>query len=125
MIPQNIQELTINACIYLESKGYKFNMPDIRWRHGTSKYSSGTCYVGDHITITGGKLLIDRKMVLLHELAHWILPITEHHSEKFWDIAWDLYRRFKIPINHAKHREFKYKKTAIVSYRKNKKTDRI
>lgn len=72
------------------------------------------------ITITAGKSRVDQKLVLLHEIAHLIgSKEREGHSPRFWDIAWDLYRTFKVPINYAKKREYSYKQEAKAAYRRN------
>jgi hypothetical protein len=119
-IPKWAENLTIDACEYLQGKGYNFNHTiTYNWRKSkTNKLSSGTCYL-DHIAITQGKLLKDTKMVLLHELSHWVNP-KQHHNENFWLTAWDLYRHFKIPIRHCLKREKNYRKGALVAYRKSK-----
>jgi hypothetical protein len=118
-IPAWAEKLTVDAGDYLISKGYEFNHTvTYNWRKGKSINTSGTCWP-DHIAITQGKNRTDAKMVLLHELAHWVNP-GQHHNEKFWLTAWDLYRHFKIPIRHCLKREKNYRKGALKAYHKSK-----
>ena len=133
-IPQWANDYIINACLYLESKGYKLELPKVAWRKPkvriwdldtntvknkvSRKASSGVCYK-DHITICAGSHRVDCKMVILHELAHWVNPEI-HHSAKFWDTAWDLYRHFKLPVRYVNNREKHYRKGSVIAYRKSK-----
>lgn len=125
-IPEWVIKLTKRVC-----KEYKISEPEITWRRSRRRkrgvmeidgekiqtfkpkktYSSGMTHVEENrISITAGKSRKDQKLVLLHELAHLIAPKKEHHGEKFWEIAWVLYRRYKVPINYAKKREYLYRK---------------
>ncbi len=61
----------------------------------------------------------DQKLVLLHELAHWLTP-REHHSARFWDKAWELFRRYRVPLRYAKLREGNYRKGALVAARRSR-----
>lgn len=104
--PKWAQELALSALVYLETKGYKVEVPPIHWRH--SKYnnsSSGICYQHKHITVTAGKDRRDAKLVLLHEIAHWVLPDKEHHGDNFWRLAFDLYRTNGLPVRVCINRE--------------------
>ncbi len=73
--PNWAQDLIIDAMLYLESKGFQSNLPDIKWRHRTGFHSSGHAggHAGaTHITISAGTNRTDQKLVLLHELAHMV-----------------------------------------------------
>jgi hypothetical protein len=88
-IPQWAQDLTIETCLYLESKGFNSELPLIKWRHRVGKTTSGMTY-NKFITINAGSDHKDCKLVLLHELAHWALPLKsghEGHTPKFWELA--------------------------------------
>lgn len=128
--PNWAQDLILDASLYLQSIGYKAELPDIHWRNAPRgrwlgvkrKTSSGICYA-KHITIVAGRDHMDCKLTILHELAHWALPTTdrighEAHTPHFWNIAWQLYREFKLPIRYCKEREGNYMKGALVAYRK-------
>ena len=149
-IPNWAQNLTLEAILYLQAKGYKAELPDINWRHGSASYSSGHATNKEKITITAGKNRLDQKLVLLHEIAHtatdneikywnierakkagWhfekepIEPIIIKqvcHTDKFWDTAWDLYRQFGLPIRYCLNREKGYRKGAVTAYRRNRKS---
>jgi hypothetical protein len=135
-IPNWAQELILEASLYLQSKGIEGanNLPEVKWRKPTTggiyikkkrrDDSSGVCHSG-HITICAGKDRVDCKLVILHELCHWVFPtginkwgFMEHegHTPKFWDTAWDLYRQFKLPIRYCKEREGNYMKGSILAY---------
>lgn len=121
--PKWAENLYLEALTYLESKGFNPPIAPLSWRHGSYNLSSGHCkWDGKGITITAGKNRLDQKLVLLHETAHLIGNKHEHHSPRFWDIAWDLYRTFKIPINYVKKREYSYKKEAIAAYKRNRQS---
>ena len=117
-IPKWAQDLLINACIFLQNKEYKADLPIIIWRHGTNQLSSGNASK-ERIVITAGRNRTDQRLVLLHEYAH-TLPETNHHDAAFWDIAWILYREFKVPIRYALNRERGYRKEAIKAYHRSK-----
>jgi hypothetical protein len=127
--PKWAQDLILDAILYIQSTTHLTpELPDIHWRHPTngSKYfpkrragSSGVCY-RTHITICGGSNRIDCKLVILHELAHWARPWGEHHSSDFWDLCWQLYREYKLPIRYCKQREVEYRKGALAAYHRNR-----
>lgn len=79
----------------------------IRRRRGTPDIVVRVC----------GKLGRD-KLVLLHELSHWLLRAGHHHDKTFWKKAWDLYFYFLTPeeIEEEKKSEFDYKGKALVVY---------
>ena len=77
--------------------------------------SSGTAWPTlGRIHVTAGTDRKDQKLVLLHELAHWLTP-KDHHSPRFWDKAWELYRRYRVPLRYARIREGNYRKGALVA----------
>lgn len=118
--PKWAQELTLSALLYLRDKQYDISVPLLNWKHKQRDVSSGICRQ-DSITIIAGKKRVDTKLVLLHELAHWALPIKrghEGHTTEFWDIAWDLYRWAGLPIRYCLNREKTYRKGAAVAYHK-------
>ena len=84
--PKWAQDLLINAILYLQSKGYKAELPELNWRHG--KHSSGRCNKTEgKITVTAGKLQVSKsrvnqKLILLHEIAH----IATDTEVKYLDI---------------------------------------
>jgi hypothetical protein len=140
--PQWAQDLIIDAMIQLESKGYQGDLPDIKWRKATARAydfindkdyrkprntSSGICHE-QHITIVAGHNRTDCKLVILHELAHWVLPYKcghEGHTPRFWDIAWDLFQWAKLPVRYCLQREQTYRKGAVVAYHNNRKANGV
>ena len=133
--PKWAQVLILDAMIYLESKGYQSDLPDIKWRQSHTAWnfktdkpalrnnSSGVCYE-KYITIVQGKDRTDNKLVILHELAHWVLLYHEGLTPRFWDLAWDLYRWAKLPVRYCLSREKEYRKGAIVAYHNNRKINK-
>lgn len=119
-------------------KEYRIERPQVNWRRSHKKkggviitqsgeriqsfrprnmQSSGVMHFNKQtglkrISITAGQDRKDQKLVLIHELAHCIAPQKEHHGRKFWEIAWQLYKQFKVPINYAKSREYEYRALA-------------
>lgn len=72
------------------------------------------------IHVTAGKSLEDQKLVLLHELAHWIVikNKTQGHTSAFWDLAFELYKRYDVGLDKAYEREKHYRKQATVAYQR-------
>lgn len=146
--PKWAQELTIKTVLYLQSLGYKADLPELNWRHGVCRDSSGHCKNSNSITITAGKSRVDQKLVLLHEITHTVTesdikyldieqakkrgwhfvqeptqPIISKrmcHTDKFWDTAWMLYRWAKLPVRYCLKREQGYRKGAAVAYRRSR-----
>lgn len=85
-------------------------------QRGYSGFALGT---GEQITIRYSSTtpMWQKKMVVLHELAHCIVGGKEHHSVKFWDIAFTLYKEYKLPIRKCRASETNYKRTAEDGYR--------
>jgi hypothetical protein len=105
-VPNWAQDLTLKTLLYLESKGYQIEIPDIKWRHCPHNYgTSGICYQHNHITISAGKNRKEQRLVLLHEIAHWVLPDKEHHGDKFWTLAFELYKWQGLSMRYCVNRE--------------------
>ncbi len=128
--PKWARELIHNGIKYLQSEGYRCSMPAIKWHSKTYRYhSSGVCY-HDHISITAGSSKQDCKLIILHELAHWALPLNrdwaillystghEGHTPEFWDTAWKLYLWAGLPEIYCLQRESNYRKGAEIAYYK-------
>jgi hypothetical protein len=79
--------------------------PALRWRRVPRAASSGvTRRSAGSISVTAGTDPLDKRLTLLHELAHWIGPLPRrrrgrvlHHDARFYATAFDLYRRNGIP----------------------------
>lgn len=96
------------------------------WKRSQSWYSSGRTSwpkgtkirsqaKADTISITEGNSLIDAKMVVLHELAHWL--ISETHTDRFWILAFQLYAIYMPEhLETIKQREGDYKKRSSIGY---------
>lgn len=146
-IPNWAQDLTLSAILFLQSRGIKAELPEVVWRHSSSRYSSGHGGYGK-VTVVAGTNRTDAKMTLLHEIAHTIAkpedkPLSEKrqaewakrigiekarqlvsrriwHTAEFWDIVWMLYREMGLPIRYCQHREYEYMKGASAGYKRNK-----
>ncbi len=84
--------------------------PTVRWRRRRSLRSAGSADSHQHrdggaISVAAGRDMIDQRLVLCHELAHWLGKRGEGHSLAFWGRAWRLYRRYRVPIHYALARE--------------------
>lgn len=75
------------------SYGYSLKRPTLVWRQSKTKsYTSGFTYDrGNRVVVTAGTDPVQHKVVLLHEMAHWLAGPGVRHSPAFWDIAYDLY----------------------------------
>ncbi len=96
--------------------------PKVKWKITKGKYFSGKCYdIGDrniHIRVGMDTPRWEQKLVLLHELAHWLRPVEEGHSPQFWELAFRLYKENGLPLRKALHNETDYLKGAENGYRK-------
>mgnify|MGYP001589009242 CR=1 FL=1 len=113
--PEWAQDLMLNALLY---KGFD-DIPELVWRHTKREVSSGVYSPRTkQIRIMAGSDRKDAKLVLLHEIAHFITPRkgSIFHTGIFWDITWDLYRWAKLPIRYCLKREGHYKKGATLAY---------
>lgn len=120
--PQWAQDLTIRVAL---DEGRDM-LPELTWRRSKcSECSSGHAMLDGRIVVTAGKLRRDQKLILLHELAHWLMPDDEHHGPSFWDKVWQLYHRYGVPIRYAKEREGNYRKGALAAYRRNRKGSNV
>jgi hypothetical protein len=87
--------------------------PVVRWRHAARSASSGvTRRPAGSISVTAGTDLLDQRLTLLHELAHWLGPQPRrrrgraaHHDADFYATAFRLYREHEIPDAEALSRE--------------------
>ncbi len=96
--------------------------PDLRWRTTRRRRSAGSAVDeldGNRpaISVAAGRDAIDQRLVLCHELAHWLVGPGEGHSLRFWRSAWRLYRRYRVPIHYALAREGEYE-GAIMAYKR-------
>jgi len=124
--PKWAQDLVLRVALDEE----KDDVPNLGWWRARKRktwaglrpahaMSSGRSWpTKNRIHVTAGTDRKDQKLVLLHELAHWLSPPTEHHGPTFWDTAWRLYRTYKVPLTYAKVREGNYRKGALVAARK-------
>ena len=118
MVPRWAHDLTIRVAI---DEG-RDTLPDLTWRRSRYELSSGhTKHIlcGGGVVIPAGTCRKDQKLLLLHELAHWLTP-GEQHSAVYWDQAWRLYRRYNVPIRYAKKREGEYLKGSAAAYRRSR-----
>lgn len=130
-----------NRLIKQVCKDYRRKLPVVQWYDcsNTRNHSSGRTwhwrgravsrssgYVWRHwnkIHISAGADEQDQKLVLLHELAHHIMNKTRkgskaHHSQKFWELAFELYDQYGIDLEYAYDRERHYRVKATTAYNK-------
>lgn len=145
--PKWAEKLILDALVYLEEQGHSVTVPQVTWRHRQGVQSSGCVNGKQRMIITAGRDRTDAKLVVLHEVAHtvtdtepvywdiekakkhgWIFPQEPtkpiairnvSHTDRFWDIAWQLYRWAKLPIRYCQRREYEYKAGAQAAYRRN------
>jgi hypothetical protein len=94
---------------------------DLRWRRSRRRRSAGSAdspegLTNGTISIVAGRDPVDQRLVLCHELAHWLGPPNDGHSPAFWRRAWQLFRRYRVPIYYALAREGDFH-GAIEAYR--------
>lgn len=127
----------VEAMRRLTRSGYWWKLEDganttanyrvIRYRRPrrANRYSSGRCG-SFRLHLTAGTDVTDQKLVLLHELGHWLgfrgIGGAKHHNDAFWALAFDLYERFgpaqgfgdpAFDMAYAHDRERDYRKGAV------------
>ena len=94
--------------------------PILRWRRARTRRSAGSAHShlqeNGSVSIAAGRDPVDQRLVLCHELAHWLSAPDEGHTQTFWSRAWKLYRRYRVPIHYALVREGQYE-GAVQAYR--------
>lgn len=99
--PDWARSLTLLVCSEADAP-----LPRLSWRHRDRPTSSGvTRRSTGSISLVAGSDLLDQRLTLLHELAHWQAPAppsrrrsrTRHHDAAFYAIAFPLYRRHGVP----------------------------
>jgi hypothetical protein len=78
--------------------------PRLIWRIRRGGTSTGVARrSGGTLSVRAGSDPIDQRLTLLHELAHWIAPVTRrrgrravHHGRGFYTVAFALYRRHGV-----------------------------
>jgi hypothetical protein len=83
--------------------------PRLGWRRRRSAHSTGVARRGEGtIVVRAGSDVLDQRLTLLHELAHWITPPprrrrrgTTHHGIAFYRTAFRLYGRYGVPAQDA------------------------
>ena len=114
--PQWASALTARVC-----EDYRLPPPNLVWRRsrprsarsaGTVDYATGRTFPSGRIVVTAGADRKDAKLVLLHELAHYVAGTEENHNAVYWRMAWTLYRVYGVPLRYALWREHSYRKAA-------------
>jgi len=98
-------------------------VPRIHWMWKNKRYSTGTTYYNragnvTHIAISAGRDILDTKGVILHELAHAMRPLGEHHGRMFYRTLFTLLRQY-LTISEEKEivkREERYMKNSRYWY---------
>lgn len=74
--------------------------PRLSWRRRAGEHSTGVTRRHDGlVAVRAGRDELDQRLTLLHELAHWLSPVSRgrrravHHGRAFYEIAFELYRR--------------------------------
>lgn len=133
--PQWAIDLTEEVC-----KDYNRTLPgELKWKIATRESSSGrTMYAKGKagkqlfvrkktgrvvafrgsVGVVAGSSEKDAKLVLLHELAHWVCTRGKSmgHTVVFWKKAFELYKRYGVDMEYAFSREKDYKSTAVSVY---------
>lgn len=93
-------------------------VPSLLWRRapGVTVQTSGSTNLDRGIRMNVGSDTKYAKMVLLHEISHWIRNTRGgerfSHDSEFWNIAFGLYRRYRMGLYALEH-EQSYKIGAI------------
>ena len=83
------------------------------WRREDWTSSGHAAKANGRLHVTAGTSEQDARLVLLHELAHWLRRGTHAHDRRFWEIAWDLFGRYGVDMDWAIFREGTYLKRSL------------
>ena len=84
-------------------------VPRVRWTCPSDGATLGGCQPPDldspEPKVRAGEIFLAARLdeqgqryVLVHELAHWLLPLHEEHSHRFNQIASELYKKHMSPF---------------------------
>lgn len=97
--------------------------PRLVWRRGSGVQSSGHCAYSGRLVVTAGSDRKDARLILLHELAHYLTgsrlgrgTLRVHHGDDFYRtlfdlVRWDARLTWKVVLT----REGRYKAQAIAT----------
>lgn len=99
-----------------EARRHRLKLPDITWQYTRKSHATaGSCQTDENrVFIRQGRSRLRAKLTWLHELAHWITG--DGHSHAFWLKAWELYRRYRLPIGYVLRDESHYRQGALWAY---------
>lgn len=83
--------------------------PRLAWRARSGVHSTGVTRRDDGlVAVRAGTDVLDQRLTLLHELAHWLSPAgrrrrgrSTHHGRAFYAVAFELYRRHGLADEDA------------------------
>lgn len=108
-VPGWAKKVTLSV---LESAGHSRVLPPIIWKYCDRVSSSGMTYLhSGKIIVRQGTDATDALLILLHELAHYLL--REGHTTRFWILAFELFKMYGIPREYAEKRSLAYRKGAV------------
>jgi hypothetical protein len=98
--PAWARSLVLEVCSQADT-----SLPRLTWRARNRPTSSGVTRRSEGaITLVAGLDPLDQRLTLLHELAHWLTPLSRrrrggarHHDAGFYARAFELYRRHGVP----------------------------
>lgn len=94
--------------VWLPGPGVSFVVDSAQLSHGETRQEPGD----ESIKVWAGPDECDARVVLLHELAHWITG--DLHTPRFWDCAWRLFKRYmRNDLDYVLAREAEYRVEAI------------
>jgi hypothetical protein len=99
-VPAWARALVLEVCAEADAP-----TPRLAWRNRDRPTSSGvTRRSAGAISVVAGADSMDARLTLLHELAHWLAPVSRrrrgriaHHDGSFYAVAFELYRRHGVP----------------------------
>lgn len=111
-----VPEWAVKLCQIVARTYERTDLPTLIWRNQTKfKSSSGMSqatfgldrYV---LTLRAGTDLNDQRMVLLHELAHWLIGNKHNHDQEFYHLLFEMGHQICPDIfNALVRREERYK----------------
>jgi hypothetical protein len=100
-----------------EGRRHRKRLPLLKWRAVTRDYGTAGSWdeEGYALSMTVGYNLMAQRHKLCHEMAHWITNLN-HKDVGFWLKAFELFRRYRVPMGYVLRWESAYRQAALDGY---------
>jgi len=100
-----------------EGRLHRKRLPLLKWRVQRRDYGTAGSWDEENysLSMTAGYKVLVQRHKLCHEMAHWLTNLN-HKDEGFWLKAFELFRRYRIPMGYVLRWEASYRQIALKAY---------